>query len=101
MHHRHIAAALVFLLVAPAAFGAQAGSGVVSGELKKWHRIAVSFDGPSSGEAAAVNPFRDYRLNVTFTKGGRSLVVPGFYAADGNAGETGASTGTKWRAYFS
>ncbi len=79
----------------------QAGGGTVTGELKKWHRIAITFDGPSLSEAGTPNPFRDYRLNVTFTKGARSLVVPGFFAADGNAGESGATAGTKWRVHFS
>lgn len=94
------AVVLGVVLSASAALGAQAGGGVVSGELKKWHRVTVTFDGPSTSEAAATNPFRDYRLNVTFTKGARNLVVPGFYAADGNAGETGASSGAKWRVHF-
>ena len=43
-------------------------------------------DGPETEELHENNPFLDYRLNVTFTKGERSIVVPGFYAADGNAG---------------
>jgi hypothetical protein len=38
----------------------------VDGELKLWHRVTVTFDGPSSGEEATPNPFRDFRLNVTF-----------------------------------
>ncbi len=29
------------------------------------------------------------------------MTVPGFYAADGNAGRTGADSGNKWRACFS
>lgn len=92
--------ALVGLLaLASAVHGAQSGA-VVSGELKKWHRITITFDGPSTGESATVNPFRDYRLNVTFTRGTRSVVVPGFYAADGNAGESSASSGAKWRVHF-
>jgi hypothetical protein len=88
------------LLALPAA-AAQSGSGAVSGELKKWHRVTVTFDGPSTSEGATPNPFRDYRLDVTFTKGARSFRVPGFYAADGNAGETSATSGAKWRVQFS
>ena len=92
--------AVLALCLASAASGFQA-AGTVSGELKKWHRVTVTFDGPSTSEGAAANPYRDYRLNVTFAKGGRSLVVPGFYAADGNAGETGVTGGNKWRVHFS
>jgi len=46
------------------------------------------------------NPFLDYRLNVTFTQGATSYVVPGYYCADGNAADTGASSGNKWRVHF-
>lgn len=78
------------------------GSGVVTGPLEKWHRIDVTFSGPQTGEAAIPNPFLDYRLNVTFThrETGRSHSVPGYYAADGNAAETGAASGNKWRVHF-
>jgi hypothetical protein len=83
-----------------ALFAAQGTSGIVTGELKKWHKVTVTFDGPSTSEAAGANPFRDFRLNVTFTRGARSIVVPGYYAADGNAGESSATAGTKWRVHF-
>ncbi|HXH20055.1 MAG TPA: DUF5060 domain-containing protein, partial [Chitinophagales bacterium] len=73
----------------------------IQGELKKWHRVTFLFDGIATDEAAATNPFTDYRLIVTFTKGAKIYVVHGHYAADGNAAETSATGGTKWRAYFS
>ena len=72
----------------------------ISGELKKWHKVTVTFDGPATSETAAVNPFTDYRLNVTFTNGNRTYVVPGYYAADGNAANSGADSGNKWRVHF-
>ena len=74
----------------------------VSGELKKWHRITVTFDGPSVSETSIPNPFLSYRLDVMFTSStGKSYKVPGYYAADGNAGETGATSGNKWQVHFS
>ena len=77
-------------------------TGTVSGELKKWHPVTVSFDGPMADEAGMPNPFRDYRLNVTFTHtaSGTTVDVPGFFAADGDAGETGATQGTVWKVFF-
>lgn len=75
-------------------------AGVVTGELKQWHRVTLTFDGPATSEDAATNPFRNYRLLVTFTKGTRSLVLPGFYAADGDSANTGATSGNKWRVHF-
>ncbi len=73
---------------------------VVSGELKQWHRVTVTFAGPQTDESATVNPPRDYRLDVQFTQGDKRYVVPGFYAADGNAAETSARSGNRWRIHF-
>ncbi|MCI0525547.1 MAG: DUF5060 domain-containing protein [Acidobacteria bacterium] len=79
---------------------AQKKTGRISGELKKWHRVTLTFDGPKTGEDATPNPFRDYRLDVTFSKDNRKIVAPGFYAADGAAAETGATAGNQWRVHF-
>jgi hypothetical protein len=84
--------------VAPLSLAADGGA--VSGELRKWHPVTVTFDGPAAGESGNPNPFTDYRLDVTFSAGDRTVVVPGYYAADGNAAETGASEGNKWRVHF-
>jgi hypothetical protein len=89
---------LCSLLVMPAL--AQKKMGQLSGDLQQWHRVTITFDGPGTGETATPNPFRDYRLNVTFTNGNRKFVVAGFYAADGNAGESSATAGNKWRVHF-
>jgi hypothetical protein len=76
-------------------------AGQVSGELKQWHAVTVTFDGPQSSETATPNPFTDYRLDVTFTgPSGQIYKVPGYYAADGNAANSGASSGNKWRVKF-
>lgn len=72
----------------------------ISGELKKWHKVTLLFNGPWSSEGDATNPFTDYRLVVTFTNGTKSYVVYGHYAADGNAANSSADNGNKWRAYF-
>jgi hypothetical protein len=73
----------------------------VSPSPRLWHRVTITFDGPQTSEDATPNPFRDYRLNVTFThSSGASYTVPGFYAADGNAAETSAKAGNKWRVHF-
>ena len=74
----------------------------VSGELRKWHKVTLSFNGPSTSESATPNPFTNYRLDVTFRHAGsgKSYVVPGYYAADGNAANTSASSGNVWRTHF-
>jgi len=80
----------------------QMAAGQVSGELKKWHKVTLTFDGPQTSETANPNPFLDYRLNVTFMHEGRGRPhrVPGYFAADGNAANTGADRGNKWRVHF-
>jgi hypothetical protein len=74
----------------------------VDGDLRQWHRVTLTFDGPPTSEDAVPNPFTDYRLDVTFTHAAArvSYSVPGFYAADGNAAESSAAAGNKWRVYF-
>ena len=77
--------------------------GVISGELKKWHKITIDFEGPLVSEKDDYNPFFNYRLNVVFThaQSGKSYKVPGYFAADGNAAETSATNGNVWRVHFS
>lgn len=76
----------------------------VHGDLMAWHRVTLDVAGPFAHELdQRPNAFTDYELNVTFThsSGSPSYVVPGYFAADGNAGESGAESGTVWRAHLS
>lgn len=72
----------------------------VQGELSKWHRVTLLIEGPETSELDEYNPFLNYRLDVTFTHPDTSFVVPGFYAADGNAAEASAEAGKIWMVYF-
>jgi len=72
----------------------------VSGERRQWHDVVLTFDGPETSESADPNPFLFYRLDVTFSRGEREVVVPGYFAADGNAADTSATMGHKWRVHF-
>jgi len=76
--------------------------GTVTGDLRQWTPLTVSFEGPETSEGATPNPFLDYRLDVTFTHGesGESFVVPGYFAADGDAAETSAKAGKLWQVRF-
>ena len=71
-----------------------------SSDYLKWHPLTLSFEGPQSSEQAENNPFLNYRLLVTFSQGEHSYTVPGFYAADGNAAESSADSGSVWQVYF-
>lgn len=73
---------------------------VVQGEHRQWHRLTLSFAGPQTSEDSLNNPFLNFRTTVVFTQGARSIRVPGYFAADGNAAETGATAGNVWRAHF-
>lgn len=76
----------------------------IEGELKQWHKVTLTLDGPFAHELDnAPNPFTDYRMMVRFQheSGTPAYNVPAYFAADGNAGETGADNGTKWRAHLS
>jgi len=91
------------ILVLPACLAVARGTlaaPVVTGELKQWHRVTVTIDALDTSETAEHNPFRDCRLVVAFSNGSKTHVVQGFYAADGNAAESGATGGDKWRAHF-
>ena len=72
----------------------------IRGELKKWHKVSLVFNGPECNEMDENKPFLNYRLDVTFTNGEQRFVVPGFFAGDAKAAETGASTGNKWMVNF-
>ncbi|MDW5288105.1 DUF5060 domain-containing protein [Formosa sp. PL04] len=74
----------------------------ISGELKKWHKVTLTFNGPESNETKDDNPFLNYRLDVTFSHefSGKTYVIPGYFAADGDAGETSATSGNKWKVHF-
>lgn len=70
----------------------------VSGTLRKWQPVTLTFEGPELIEESAT--FRDYRLNVTFTLEDQTFMVPGYFAADGNAANTSATSGNKWQVIF-
>ena len=95
---------LLLLAFVPLAAQAQSAADAftVEGTLQKWHPLTITFEGPAARETGTPNPFRDYRLDVTFTHadGGRTYVVPGYFAADGHAAETSAAEGNKWRVHF-
>ena len=80
------------------------GTVVISGELKQWHKVTLTLDGPFAHERDnEPNPFTDCAMTVTFTheSGAPKYTVPGYFAADGNAANTSAESGTKWRAHLS
>lgn len=80
------------------AFGSNPDSVKITGELKKWHKVTLQLEGENLTESWTT--FRDYRLDVIFTNGEEKFIVPGHFAADGNAAYTGADRGRLWRVYF-
>jgi len=66
----------------------------------QWQPIALDFEGPDLSETSTTNPFTDFKLTATFTNGTQSFTVPGFFAADGDAANSGADRGNVWRVRF-
>ncbi len=80
------------------------GSVDISGELRQWHKVTLTLNGPFAHELDnQPNPFTDHAFNVRFThsSGSPDYVVPGYFAADGNAENTSANSGSHWRAHLS
>ncbi len=79
------------------------GSVTIGGELKQWHKVTLTLDGPFADERDNdPNPFTDYRMSVSFRheSGEPHYHVPGYFAADGDAANTSSRFGTKWRAHL-
>jgi hypothetical protein len=77
--------------------------GTQSGEPRKWSKVSLDFvHDVSLNESGSPNPFFDLRLVVHFFEPVAGLVrsVPGFFAADGDAAESGVGAGTIWRVHF-
>ncbi|MBC8094446.1 MAG: DUF5060 domain-containing protein [Akkermansiaceae bacterium] len=76
----------------------------IAGELKQWHQVTLTLDGPFARELDLnPNPFTDCNFTVKFSheSGSPTYNVPGYFAADGDAANSSASSGTKWRAHLS
>ena len=79
------------------------GNFEVTGEFMQWHKVTITLDGPNAKETdSEPNPFTDYNFTVTFTheSGSSVYVVTGYFAAYGDAANTSAQSGNKWRAYL-
>ncbi len=75
----------------------------ISGELRQWHKVTLTLSGPQADELSnAPNPFMDYRMTVTFAheSGTPTYRVPGYFAGDGEAANSSATSGNKWRAHL-
>src|SRR5829696_155149 len=100
MTHRPYASACLLIIAGMDTF-AQPPTATVSGELKQWHKITLTLDGPQSSESSGnPNPFLDLRMTVMFVheSGAPRHTVPGYFAADGDAANSSATAGNKWRA---
>jgi len=96
-------AAAVLAASAATAVTAAAVDVEVIGELRAWHPVTLDLPaGPATSEGASNNPFLNYRLTATFTSADapRPYTIPCFWAADGKAASTGATSGSVWRCLF-
>ena len=71
----------------------------IQGSSIAYQKMTFSWNGPELAEEKAT--FLNYQMEVSFTDpDGENIVVPGYFAADGNAGESGAEKGRVWRAHL-
>ncbi len=80
------------------------GDITIEGELKRWHKVTFTLDGPFAHELdQRPHAFKDTAFSVQFTheSGTPSYQVPGYFAADGDAANSSAQSGKKWRAHLS
>ena len=71
----------------------------ITGELKKWHKITLSVDLPSSNLNESANTFKNHRMDVLFTDpNGSKIRVPGYFSADGNAANSSSKSGKTFKA---
>jgi hypothetical protein len=105
MHHPATMKVLrTCVLILASALSLRAQNVFIHGDLRQWHKVSLSVEGPSSNETniAPNNPFTDYRFAVTFRheSGSPEYEVPGYFAADGNAAYTSEKSGKIWRAHL-
>ncbi|MEM6777962.1 MAG: DUF5060 domain-containing protein, partial [Planctomycetota bacterium] len=100
---RSIVLVFAVFLIARAQANSHAAPANISGELKQWHKVTLTVDGPEASEDGDPNPFTDFRMQVTFTHpaSGLTYSIPGYFAADGDAANSGATSGNQWRAHIS
>lgn len=71
----------------------------ITGDSQQYHKTTITFNAVNLSEEPAT--YLNYRMNVTFTSpSDKTYVVPGYFAADGDAAETSAVRGNKWRCHF-
>ena len=92
---------LIFLFLFTCSFSF---SQSIKGETKKWHTITFEYSSSNvySESGTGINhPFLNNRLLVEFTSpSGKSKLVHGYFAADGNAANTSSTSGNKWHVKF-
>ncbi len=82
----------------------QENGDLVTGTHQKWRPLTIDFHNDFDlAEVGTNSAFRNYRLQVAFhhPRSGDTYEVPGFFAADGDAANTGADSGNVWRVHFS
>ena len=93
-----IAGLLLTLASGPIVTAHDVADPVISGNLRVWDTVTISFTGPASSEADdELNPFLDYRLQVELNgPSGQQYDVPGFFNGDG----LGNGEGNLWQVRF-
>jgi hypothetical protein len=89
----------LFAIILSLSWTIHAGSNLGNaGTFAKWSKVEINMTGPSSNGNAggSPNPFK-IQVDVTFSDGSNTYVVPAFF----NGTDAGSQTGTVWKVRFS
>jgi len=87
---------VIFLLL----YGSKAIAHEIESTGMLFERMTLSVEGPNLDERGELNPFSDFRLDWIISKNDKTWVVPGYFAACGDAANTGCTSGNVWRTHF-
>ena len=90
----------LFLCCLAACTSPEAPDTYLAATYEQGQSVLICVNGPTVSENDAENPFLHYRMQLQLDHAGRTQVIPGYYAADGGAADSGADAGRMWCVRF-
>jgi len=92
--------AWLLLAAIPPALASAAAPVSVHNVAGPYEAITVEFKSRRLDQSTGINPFSDYRLDVTFSDGKQEWIVPGYFAGCADAADKPCTHGRVWRAHL-
>ena len=90
----------LFVLCLCACASPRSPAAYLSDSYAQGQHVLVCVQGPVTSERDSRNPFLHYRMQLDLSRNGAVQRIPGYYAADGGAADSGADTGGTWCVRF-